>query len=278
MTYHPREIMTTALFLANKTENRHYSLKTFAEKLAEIPGLDKITADEIVAPEFILTQGLRFCFDVRHPHRALKGLLLELQQLAQLAAGGPQQGAVGELRERLRSEHGGDAKRLAARSEKAYQAAREVLQRPAMLSDAYFLFTPAQIALAALAVADAPLVEGLLSAKFSLLPPTTAAADDEERRPTLERVLAEVGRCASALKEVRFDDAQLKREAVAVDRKLHFCRNPEKLDLVGLNRARKRDAGEDGGKAEEDKLAKKRRLEKERREREEDPFGPSLAA
>jgi cyclin H len=55
MTYHPREIMTTALFLANKTENRHYSLKTFAEKLAEIPGLDKITADEIVAPEFILT-------------------------------------------------------------------------------------------------------------------------------------------------------------------------------------------------------------------------------
>ena len=272
--------MTTALFLANKTENLHYSLKTFSEKLSEIPGLEKITADEIVAPEFILTQGLRFCFDVRHPHRALKGLYLELQQLVRLAAGEqplPDAPAAAGVRERLLREYG-SAARLAARVEAAQLGARDLLQRPAMLSDAYFLFTPAQVALAALAVADGALVESLLGAKFALLPPAAAEADGAEGRrppPGLERVLAEIGRCAEALQAIEFDDAQLKRDAVKVDRKLHFCRNPEKLDLVGGNRARKRDAAE-GGKAE-DKLAKKRRLEKERREREDDPFGPSLS-
>jgi cyclin H len=300
MTYHPREIMTTALFLANKTENLHYSLKEFSEKLSEIPGLDKITADEIVAPEFILTQGLRFCFDVRHPHRALKGLYLELQSLLRAAAagepsppdawrgaeGGAEGAAAAAAAARILREHGTPAQ-LSARVEAAQRGARELLQRPAMLSDAYFLFTPAQVALAALRAADAALVEALLGVKFALRPPPVGGepaagdGDAKQRRrpppPGLARVLDEVDRCARVLRAAEFDDAQLKRDAVRVDRKLHFCRNPEKLDLVGLNRARKRDAGEDG-KAE-DKLAKKRRLEKERREREgDDLFGPSLAA
>lgn len=39
------------------------------------------TADEILAGEFLLCQGIRFCFDVRHPFRALEGVILELRRL-----------------------------------------------------------------------------------------------------------------------------------------------------------------------------------------------------
>ena len=56
-------------------------------------------------------------------------------------------GFSSKLRERLLREHG-SAARLAARVEAAQPGARDLLQRPAMLSDAYFLFTPAQVALA----------------------------------------------------------------------------------------------------------------------------------
>jgi cyclin H len=274
--------MTTALFLANKTENLHYSLKTFSEKLSEIPGLETITADEIVAPEFILTQGLRFCFDVRHPHRALKGLYLELQSLLKIAAGEAMpetwqlKDGSPDIQQQLMKQYGTPTK-FSARIESSHCKARDLLQRPAMLSDAYFLFTPAQVALAALSLADATMVTTLLGVKFSLLPPGTEPGGVARQRPaSLARVLEEIDGCAEVLQPwVEFDDAQLKRDATGVDRKLHFCRHPEKLDLVGVNRARKRDAVEDGRL--EEQLAKKRKLEKERREQEgDDMFGPSL--
>lgn len=39
------------------------------------------TAEEVIAGEFLLCQGIRFCFDVRHPFRALEGVILELKRL-----------------------------------------------------------------------------------------------------------------------------------------------------------------------------------------------------
>lgn len=47
----------------------------FAEKFPNT------TAEEIVAGEFLLCQGLRFAFDVRHPFRGLEGVILELRRL-----------------------------------------------------------------------------------------------------------------------------------------------------------------------------------------------------
>ena len=64
--------------------------------------------------------------------------------------------------------------------------------------------------------------------------------------------------------------------AKKIDKKLHFCKNPEKADLVERHRAVKRDAAADG-KLDES-LAKKRRLEREKMERDaDDLFGPSLS-
>ena len=39
------------------------------------------TEEEILAAEFLLCQGIRFAFDVRHPYRALEGAVMELKQL-----------------------------------------------------------------------------------------------------------------------------------------------------------------------------------------------------
>lgn len=47
----------------------------FADKLPNT------TAEEVLAGEFLLCQGIRFCFDVRHPFRALEGVILELRRL-----------------------------------------------------------------------------------------------------------------------------------------------------------------------------------------------------
>src|SRR5277367_4368464 len=76
MTYHPTSILKTALFFATKTENHYFRLTKFADAIG------KTKAEDVLASEFLLTQGLRFTFDVRHPFRALEGVAMELQAIA----------------------------------------------------------------------------------------------------------------------------------------------------------------------------------------------------
>ncbi len=76
MTYHPADILKTALFFATKTDNHYFRLTKFAESIGETK------AEDVLASEFLLTQGLRFTFDVRHPFRALEGAVMELQSLS----------------------------------------------------------------------------------------------------------------------------------------------------------------------------------------------------
>src|SRR4051794_7947519 len=76
MTYHPTDILKTALFFATKTENFYFRLTKFADAIG------KTTPEDVLASEFLLTQGLRFTFDVRHPFRALEGAIMELQAMA----------------------------------------------------------------------------------------------------------------------------------------------------------------------------------------------------
>ncbi len=46
----------------------------FAEKFPNT------TAEEVLAGEFLLCQGIRFSFDVKHPFRALEGIVMELRR------------------------------------------------------------------------------------------------------------------------------------------------------------------------------------------------------
>lgn len=277
MTYHPKEIMLSALFLSTKTQHFYTSLESYVTGLISKAGVKPkdTSAEKILAPEFIITQGLRFTFDVRHPHRGLKGVHMELLTLA--SGHGTMPGDDGDSATALQCDmlklpdpSGGSPgprsqEALRARIDAAYASARETLGGAALLTDAYFLYTPSQILLASLLLADGPLLQFYLGTKVRQPSPQFAKLHN-----TLRGCAALLDAGGSAANESR-------DELVRIDKKLYQCRNPDKKDLVGLSRAQKRDKGAegelDGG------LAKKRRLERERGEKEgEELFGPGLAA
>lgn len=271
MDYHPKDIMPAALFLASKTENYHTPLKSFVEKLSTVGGLNKLTEEKVLAPEFILTQGLRFCFDVRHPHRGLKGLHLELLLLHRVASGDHVPGGVttksaNELREALLN--GKSPDEFTACLDQGYGAAKQYLNNAALLSDAYFLYTPSQILFAAWYLYSPQFVSLYLDLKL----------ENSSNSPRSNKIHEMIWECAALLSRTaeELKATQINRtELTRIDKKLHFCRNPEKLDLIGLNKAQKRDAGENG-KLDEQK-AKKRKLAREKNEKDaDDLFGPGL--
>jgi cyclin H len=253
MTYHPSDMVKTALYFATKTENHYMRLSKFAESI------DKTKAEDVLASEFLLTQGLRFTFDVRHPFRALEGAVMELQAIANQgiqALPGQDELQVpeelGDINGRIRNAHG---------------AAREYLKTSALLTDVYFHYTPSQIMFSALFLADLELISWYLSTKF---PPESSGSALEKVRETLQG-------CANMLSAVSPKSApsdEEKTEARILSKKLKKCRNPEKIDLVAANRAAKRDGAEDGP---DEKVIKKRKMERERVEKEgSDLFGPAL--
>lgn len=75
MTYPPTELLKTALFFGAKAEGHYTRLSRFAEKFPNT------TPEEVLAGEFLLCQGIRFAFDVRHPFRALEGAIMDLRQM-----------------------------------------------------------------------------------------------------------------------------------------------------------------------------------------------------
>ncbi|KAL1956229.1 hypothetical protein VTO42DRAFT_7489 [Malbranchea cinnamomea] len=304
MTYHPKSIMPCALFLATKTENYYMSLRSFTEKI------DKATTEDIIAPEFLLTQGLRFTFDVRHPFRGLEGGIMELSAIAQ-GEGLPGPHNTGQtaldLQRSLQSlpppPSSDPAKPVSVtnRIAKAHHKTREILKSSAQMTDAYFLYTPPQIWLAALLIADEPLANFYIDVKFGTLSTTdTAAAVSPEHqqalsslRTKLTTVLSSCRNLLSTYPATHISPQQRMERLKRIGKKLYHCQNPEKADLVGLNRAQKRmsgnapaassidkatssaaptPVGEDGGApgddAELQRAAKKRKLEREKFEKE----------
>jgi len=280
--------MPSALFLATKTEAIHFPLRDFVERMKTVKGLEKITEEEVLAPEFIITQGLRFAFDVRHPFRGLKGAYLELLSLVNVAKGGkspawistsssenlarqlldlPKPGPTADVRF---GPHGQRASPLVfeKRVKAAYDAAKERLEFDVLISDAYFLYTPSQIVFATLWLADPPLTEFYLSLKMNL---ETSFGDN----PKKQKIMTIIKECGQLLLEHASQSDALFEEVREIEKKLHHCRNPEKTDLVRLNQAQKRDAAEDG-KLDEN-VVKKRKLEREQNAREaEELFGPDF--
>ncbi|KAL8787730.1 MAG: hypothetical protein Q9213_002050 [Squamulea squamosa] len=271
MTYHPKEIMPTAVYLAMKSEDNFHHVKSFAEKLPNV------TTEDILAPEFLLTQGLRFTFDVRHPYHGLEGGFMELLALGNGKGAGASamRKSPGAMREDMldldpppgTSVKATNIKELVARCQRAHGKAKDLLKTSALLTDAYFLYTPSQIWLSTLFLVDEPLARFYLDTK---LPPTS---DLKPKLFTVLRQCAEMLRSAPAAQPDKEEKKELKR----IDKKLAQCRNPQKLDLVGINRAQKRDPAMGGGDGLDENVAKKRKLEREQSMKEsEDLFGPAI--
>ena len=271
MTYHPKQMMPCAIYLATKTENHYQSLKSFASKL------EKTTTEDVIAPEFLLTQGLRFTFDVRHPQRGLEGGYMELMAIVNgdMKSDGSDINEQDVHAEILKiASQGASAvgpattKVMKARIQKAHDKAVETLKTAALLSDVYFLYTPSQIWLASMLCADEALTEFLIKTKTS-------------QSPHLQSKLRTVVQGCAALLRSSISaqpDKDKMKELIGIDRKLYKCRNPEKVDLVAINKAQKRDGEGSGGDGLDEKTIKKRKVERESSMKVgEDLFGPSIS-
>lgn len=246
MTYHPADILKTALFFATKTEHHYCNLTKFAAEIG------KTTPEDVLASEFLLTQGLRFTFDVRHPFRALEGALMEILGLAK--------GTI-PLSDEARMNM---PENLRYRARDAHNKAKDYLKTSALLTDVYFHFTPSQIMMGAMFAADEGITLWYIASKFS--------SEDTVMR---DRVLSTVAQCAEMLRDVLIASETSKEEKAELKilaKKLNRCRNPEKMDLVGLQKAKR-----EGEETAEDKTTKKRKMEREKVAMEGDSlFGPSL--
>lgn len=129
MMYPPGDLLKTCLFFGCKAENFYLRLDQLAESLPNT------TSEQILAGEFLLCQGMRFAFDVRHPFRALEGAVVELRRRH------PDQ------EDRIRKAHG---------------HARHILKFSGLLTDAYFQYAPSQVMMAAMLIADAGFVDTLV--------------------------------------------------------------------------------------------------------------------
>ena len=181
-----------------------------------------------------------------------KDLQHKMLQLEPATNGRPKAKNADDLKVRIQNTHG---------------KAKEILKTSALLTDAYFLYTPSQIWLSALFLADEPLSLFYLSTKFP---------SPDGIRPKLLLVIRSCAKLMRSSVSVKPGEAEMK-ELVRIDKKLYKCRNPEKMDLVGINKAQKRDGdGKSEGEVDE-KVIKKRKMERESGMKEaESVFGPPL--
>lgn len=164
----------------------------------------------------------------------------------------------------------GNERDMINRVRDAHGKAREYLKTSAILTDAYFHYTPSQIMLASLFIADPDLTDWYMRVKF-------AGSDNSDSEETLrDRVMMTLEDCSNMLKTIPPSSKPSPNEIdalKALNKKLQKCRNPDKIDLVAINKE-KREGGEVGV---DEKTAKKRRLAREMSEKQgHDLFGSEI--
>ncbi|THH20861.1 hypothetical protein EW146_g610 [Bondarzewia mesenterica] len=212
MDWHPKNVMLTALFLATKTTNHPISVEAYT---SNIP---KTTPSDVLDLEFLVAQSLAFEFVVWHAHRALWGLWLD----------------------NLPDPPSRDV------LQQAYDAALRHV-RTSRITDAELVYTPSQIALACMSLAQ----------------PNLAAA--WARSKGVEPI--------EAIKQMILQDGNIPSVEVVreIDRRLKLCKNPEKVVGSTAYVAKK----EKDAKEATEKRARK--AEEVRKAIEEgDPFGDEL--
>ncbi|KAL2820545.1 cyclin-like protein [Aspergillus cavernicola] len=285
MTYHPKTIMPCVLFIATKTENSYMSLRQFADG---VPG--DTTADDIITPEFLVMQSLRFTFDVRHPFRGLEGGIMELNAISR-GLGLPTPHLPNQTPDDLRrfisslppSQNTPTSSSVSDRLARAYHNTREILKSAAQMTDAYFLYTPSQIWISALLLSDRPLAEFYLDTKLG------GSAQLPESHPFTHlrtKLLTTLNNCSTLLDSYKplASDADAKKAMRRIGKKLYHCQNPEKANLAGQKRVPTATAATAATasasdpatpESEMERLAKKRKLEGGQAEKH-DIFGGEL--
>ncbi|KAG6011618.1 hypothetical protein E4U43_008215 [Claviceps pusilla] len=220
MTYPPTELLKTSLFFGCKAEGFYIRLAKLAEKFPNT------TSDQILAGEYLLCQGIRFAFDVRHPFRALEGAVLE-------------------LRKRLP----GEETRIAG----AHARARDILKFSALVTDVYFHFTPSQMMMAALVIVDSGLVDVLLprpgTGGEAVAGMRSEGKESGTQIQAYEKTMTIIESCRAMLEDEppeRMSDywgtPEIIKSMKPLRKKLQKCRDPDRANLVELQRARREQA------------------------------------
>lgn len=161
MEFHPKHILYTVLFLAAKSENYFISIESFCK------AIPRVEPKDILDLEFVILQSLKFTLFVHHPFRPLYGFFLDFQAI--LLYPNPVMydvsiDTLGSL----------------------YDRAKKWLMDYAVLSDVWFLFTPPQIALAAMYDIDKRITDKYLKRKF--LADTHNEDEEEEMTKKLDTI------------------------------------------------------------------------------------------
>ncbi|KAI5468110.1 cyclin-like protein [Mariannaea sp. PMI_226] len=253
MTYPATDLLKTSLFFGCKAEGFFYKLGAFSEKFPNTTG------EQILAGEFLLCQGIRFAFDVRHPFRALEGAVLE-------------------LRKRLPDEE--------SRINRVHARAREILKFSPLVTDAYFHYTPSQMMMAAISIVDHDLLDILVPLPMQNGNQAHVQAHTDMR----EKIMNTIGACRKMLEEEppeRMTDywgtPEIVKAMKPLRKKLQKCRDPDRANLVNLQRARREQAlnkekkatiQTDDGAVFGDEI--QREAKRVKLEKMDDPFGPPL--
>ncbi|KAK4096725.1 cyclin-like protein [Parathielavia hyrcaniae] len=280
MTYPPQQMLIVALFFACKAEGSFISITEFGKQFG------KDNPEEILAGEFLLCQGLRFAIDVKHPFRALRGAMMELSTLPDIEARQVPSPLPREYSLTLLFQQ---RDRLAA----AEHRAREILRFSALMTDAYFHYTPSQIMLAALSLADRGLAERLITQTFHYVAPPPLSDNSGVDTPATsgpdalsnntkkaaaprshnnnnnnsgqdktqmigsqirDRVLGTIETCRDLLskelperREHWTNKAVIKAQIAPLRKKLTKCHDPDRWNLVELQRVRREQAAKKAG-------------------------------
>lgn len=194
MDYHPKNILYTCVFLAAKAENFFVPVAKFCSHLP------KSEPSHILDLEFLVLESLSFTLMVQNGIRLLHGFFLDLQAVVPTTS----KEALGDV----------------------LNNARSILLK-GLLSDALFHFTPPQIALAGLSLANEELINQYLETKFSF-PGTSKISvhDDGPGIHDLTVLLSVISDCKATLQNVTIPDSVTYKE---IDRKLHISLHPQKL-------------------------------------------------
>lgn len=211
MEYHPKNVLYTCLFLAAKSENYFISIESFCR------ALQKTEPKDVLDLEFIILQALKFTLLVHHPFRPLYGFFLDFQQVLLHPEPLPDItiDLIGEL----------------------YDASKKWLNEYGLLSDVLFLFTPPQIALAAMYDCNSKITEKYLKKKF-FKKETLPTIKEENENGTEQKTTEEINKdeyyklltiIKKCVEQSRMIEESPREESTKIDRKCFFIINPDKL-------------------------------------------------
>ena len=144
--FHPKHILYTCLFLLAKLENYFMSIDLFVKPL---PNTEP---HHVLDLEFVVLQELQFTLLVHHPFRPLYGFFLDMQAVLQDES----VEVLGTL----------------------YDEAKKWCMKYSLVLDVAFLYTPPQIALAAMYAVNLPVLVKYLKQKFPKIKPEKAEKEE----------------------------------------------------------------------------------------------------